>query len=285
MNPRVRLALTSALIVLGVLILMGATYQGVATAVERRRYPHPGRLVDVGGHQLHIYCVGDGSPTVVLEAPETAMSAAWGWVQSEVAKTTRVCSYDRAGLGWSEAGDKPYDPGRVPEELHALLRAAKEPGPYVLAGHALGASFVRQFASLYPADTAGLVVIAESDTVERSASFLTLSPWLARMGLLRVTRLFGARWKGLPPASAAVVAAFLHRPDHLTRASREVARGDDARRLGRETAVRRGLPISTVTASLNDEREARRVTTAIVDLVTKARTADRGSRPADRGSR
>lgn len=271
MNARVRLALTSSLIVLGVLILIGATYQGVATAVERRRYPHPGRLVDVGGHQLHIYCVGEGSPTVVLEAAETAMSAAWGWIQREVAKTTRACSYDRAGLGWSEAGDKPYDPGRVPEELHSLLRAAKEPEPYVLAGHALGASFVRRFASLYPADTAGLVVIAESDTVDRGATFLTMSPWLARMGLLRATRLFGERWKGLPPASAAVVSAFLHRPDHLTRASREVGRWDDAMRLGREAALRRGLPISPVNASLNDEREARRVTMAIVDIVTKAR--------------
>jgi pimeloyl-ACP methyl ester carboxylesterase len=270
MNARVRLALTSALIVLGVLILIGATYQGVATAVERRRYPHPGKLVDVGGHQLHIDCVGDGLPVVVLEAPETAMSAAWGWIQREVAKTTRVCSYDRAGLGWSEAGDQPYDPGRVPEELHSLLRAANEPGPYVLAGHGLGASFVRQFANLYPADTAGLVVIAESDSMEPSGSFLTMSPWLARMGLLRATRLFGARWKGLPPASAAVVSAFLHRPDHLTRASREVARRDDAVRLGREAAPRRGLPISAVNARLNDEREARRVTAAINDTVQKA---------------
>ena len=279
MNPRVRLAFTSALIVLGVLILIGATYQGVATALERRSFPHPGRLVDVGGHQLHIYCVGEGSPTVVLEAPETAMSAAWGWLQSDVAKATRACSYDRAGLGWSEAGDKPYDPGRVPEELHALLGAAKEPGPYVLAGYSLGASFVKRFASLYPAETAGLVLIAESATGDVSPSFLALSPWLARTGLLRATRLFSAQWEGLPPASAAVVSAFLHRPDHLTRASRELARRDDGLRLGREAALRSGLPVSTVDANLNEEREARRITAAIVDTVMKARRGSRLTAP------
>ncbi len=275
MNPRARLAITSVLIVLGVVILIGATYQGVATALERRKYPHPGRLVDVGGHQLHIHCVGQGSPTVVLEAPETAMSAAWGWVQRDAARTTRVCSYDRAGLGWSEAGDKPYDPGRVPEELHALLAAAKEPGPYVLAGASLGASFVRRFARIYPADTAALVLIAESAPVEQSATFLEAAPWLARMGILRATRLFSARWKGLPPASAIVVSAFLHRPDHLTRASREVARWDDAVRLGREAALRGGLPTATVNADLNDEDEARRVTAAIVDVVTSVRRPTR----------
>ena len=104
-----RIVLTSTAVVM-FLILAGATYQGAATALERRQFPHPGRLVEIGGRQLHIYCAGEGSPTVVLEAPAAGMSAAWGWVQPAVAKSTRVCSYDRAGLGWSEAGDSQYDP-------------------------------------------------------------------------------------------------------------------------------------------------------------------------------
>lgn len=277
MNARIRLVFTSILIFFGVLVLIGATYQGVATALERRSYPHPGRLVDVGGHQLHISCVGEGSPTVVLEAPEAAMSAAWGWIQRDVAKTTRACSYDRAGLGWSEAGDLPYDPGRVPEELHALLAAATEPAPFVLAGYSIGSSFVRRFASLYPTETAGVVLISESPTRELSPSFWAMSPWLARTGVLRATQLFSSQWVGLPPASAAVVSAFLHRPDHLTRGSREVARRDDAVRLGREATLPRGLPVSTLDANLNDERDARQVTVAIADIVLKARRA-RGSR-------
>jgi pimeloyl-ACP methyl ester carboxylesterase len=271
MTPR--LVATSALLVLGILILIGATYQGVATALERRRYPHPGKLVDVGGHQLHISCMGQGLPTVVLEAPAASMSGVWGWVQADVAKTTRVCSYDRAGLGWSEAGDRPYDPGRVPEELHRLLAAALEPGPYVLAGHSLGAAFIRRFAGLYPADTAALVLISESDRGEASPRFFVLSPWLARTGVVRATRLFSPGWRGLPPTSADVVSAFLHRPDHLTRASREVARRNDAVRLGHEAAVPAGIVISTLNASLKDETEARKATTAIVAVVRKLRGA------------
>ena len=99
---RVRHALLVAAAILLFIMLVGATYQGVATALERRQYPRPGGLVGVADHQLHIYCEGSGSPTVVLEAPAAGVSAAWGDVQSRVAATTRVCSYDRAGLGWSE---------------------------------------------------------------------------------------------------------------------------------------------------------------------------------------
>ena len=83
-------------------VLAGATYQGVATSLERRKFPHPGRLIDVGGHQLHLHCTGEGSPTVVLESAAASMSSSWGIVQPRIARTTRVCSYDRAGLGWSE---------------------------------------------------------------------------------------------------------------------------------------------------------------------------------------
>src|SRR5215211_4670781 len=103
MNRQVirRMALRVAM-VLAFLLLAGATCQGVATAIERRQFPRPGGMVDVGGHQLHIYCVGTGTPTVVLEAPAVGMSAAWGAVQPSIARVTRVCSYDRAGLGWSE---------------------------------------------------------------------------------------------------------------------------------------------------------------------------------------
>jgi hypothetical protein len=107
-----------ALVVL--VALAGTTYQGVTTSLERRRYPHPGRLVDVAGTSctsLH----GRGTPIVVLEAPASGLSASWARVQAALDPTTRVCSYDRAGLGWSEQGDGPFDPGRVPLELQALL--------------------------------------------------------------------------------------------------------------------------------------------------------------------
>src|ERR1044072_48929 len=133
-----------------VLALVGATYQGVTTSLERRRYPHPGRLIDVGGHQLHIYCTGRGTPIVVLEAPASGLSASWGRVQSTLDHTTRVCSYDRAGLGSSEQGDGPVEPARAPVELLARLPGAGEKSPCVIVGDGMGALFARTFAVRFP---------------------------------------------------------------------------------------------------------------------------------------
>src|SRR5215216_5878197 len=141
-------------VVTTLMVLVGATYQGVSTALERHRFPRPGRMVDVGGHQLHLYCTGEGAPLVVLEAPAAGMSAAWGWVQPQVARVTRVCSYDRAGLGWSDRSDGPYTPDAVVGELHTLLASAGERGPFVIVGHGLGAEFARLFASRFADETA-----------------------------------------------------------------------------------------------------------------------------------
>ena len=202
----VRRVLVVTGVVILLLVLIGATYQGVATALERRRYPHPGRLIDVGGHQLHLYCVGRGSPTVILEAPATAMSAAWAWVQPEVAETTRICSYDRAGLGWSEAGDAPFAPQAVPPELNALLMKAAEPPPYVVVGAEFGAALATLYAARYPDDVASLVVVnppgAFTGASTPSAEFVTFSPWLARTGLLRATRALSESARELPPGTA-----------------------------------------------------------------------------------
>ena len=271
MNARLRHALISTAVIVVLLLLAGATYQGVATALERRKYPHPGQLVDVGGHQLHIYCIGEGSPAVVLEAPATAMSAAWGWVQPEVGRTTRTCSYDRAGLGWSEAGDLPYDPGRVPDELYALLKA-KQPGPYIVAGHSLGAAFARVFASRYAAETEALVLVdPPDDRAPQDAGFFQVSPWLARAGLLRATGLLSGSSEGLPDASAGAVRTFLNRPDHLTRAARELVRWHDAVSLAAHASIPARLPVTTIDGGLNEEEAARRVAAAIVKAVRESR--------------
>jgi pimeloyl-ACP methyl ester carboxylesterase len=228
---RLRQLLVTTAVVVVVLVLAGATYQGVATALERRRFPHPGQLVDVGGHQLHLYCLGDGSPAVVLEAPATGFSAVWGWIQPALAATTRTCSYDRAGLGWSEAGDAQYDPGRVAAELHALLNAAGIDPPYVLAGQSLGGAFVRLYAARYPEDTAGLVLIdathpdavsgADRAELDRFRLGLRLAPWAARAGLLRLTGTLSSAARGLPEQQEGAATSFLNRPDHLTRSAAE----------------------------------------------------------------
>ena len=285
MLPSVRRALVTTAVVLLLLVLIGATYQGVATAVERRRFPHPGRMIDVGGHQLHLYCAGQGAPTVVLEAPATTMSAAWAWVQGDLAKTTRVCSYDRAGLGWSEAGDAPFTPQEVPPELHALLLKAGERGPFVIAGAELGAALATLYAARYADEVAALVLVnppgasGEQEVSKPSARFVAVAPWLARTGVLRATRLLSTRAGELPQPSAGVLRAFLNRPDHLTRAASELAQWEDAIMLSDAATLRRGLPLTQVevegddrVALLANRRNAQDVTAAIARAVTRVRS-------------
>ena len=118
-----------------------------------------GRLVDVGGHKLHIDCTGTGSPTVVLEPGLGEPSTAMAWIAPDVATTTRVCVYDRAGRGWSESAGRPQDGVEVATDLHTLLERAGERGPFVLAGHSAGGIYVLNFAHLYPEQVAGVVLL------------------------------------------------------------------------------------------------------------------------------
>jgi pimeloyl-ACP methyl ester carboxylesterase len=265
-------------------MLAGATYQGAATALERRQFPHPGRLVNVGDHQLHIYCVGEGTPTVVLEAPAAGMSASWGWVQPAIARTTRACSYDRAGLGWSETGTTPYDPSRVADQLHTLLERAGEHGPYVLVGQGLGAAFATIYSTQYGSEVHGLVLVDPPDARERPARppatmrVVPAWPWLARAGVLRVTRLLTGTADGLPAESAARMRAFLNRPDHLTRAARELSRWDDAVRLAAAAPIAAEVPVRRLEAGgrdrvafLTDSSRAAAVTSEVVGLARRLR--------------
>ena len=215
-----RRALVAVCAIVIFILLAGATYQGVATTFERREFSRPGGLVSVGDHQLHIYCTGKGSPTVVLEAPAAGMSAAWGDVQRRLSGTTRVCSYDRAGLGWSERGDLPFDPARVPDELHTLLTSANEHGPFVVAGQGLGAAYARMYASRSDSAAAALVMVdppAHSPETTPPGWIVPASPWLARTGVLRAGRMMSSKADGL--ANGGAVKAFLNRPDHLSRAA------------------------------------------------------------------
>src|SRR5688500_12000258 len=141
------------------LMLVGYIYEPLAEAADAKTYPPPGQLVDVGGYRLHINCIGTGSPTVVIEAGLGDWSTGWGFVQPEVAKTTRVCTYDRAGWGWSDAGPLPRDAAQFAKELHTLLQEANVPGPYVMVGHSLGGAAVRIFVHDYASEVNGIVLI------------------------------------------------------------------------------------------------------------------------------
>jgi pimeloyl-ACP methyl ester carboxylesterase len=116
-------------------------------------------MVLVGQHRLHLNCAGQGEPTVVMDAGLGGTSLDWIRVQPELARYTRVCTYDRAGYGWSEPGPLPRSSRRIVEELRQLLHTAAVPEPYVLVGHSFGGYNVRLFASNYPEETAGLVLV------------------------------------------------------------------------------------------------------------------------------
>jgi pimeloyl-ACP methyl ester carboxylesterase len=141
------------------LAVIGASYEAIMAAGDATRYPPAGQLVDVGGYRLHLHCVGEGSPTVIMEAGGGGNILHWMLVQPAIAQSTRVCAYDRAGMGWSEPGPLPRTPQRIVAELHTLLTNAGIPGPYILVGHSIGGKYVRLYASQYPQDVAGLVLV------------------------------------------------------------------------------------------------------------------------------
>jgi len=157
----IRLLRIAALVLVGLVVLLaivGATYQSIATHAEARSFPEAGRLVDVGGYRLKLNCTGQGSPTVVLEAGFGDVLVEWKHVQPEIARFSRVCSYDRAGYGGSDPGPMPRTSAKISEELHALLQHAGEQPPYLLVGSSFGGYSVRVFNGKYPDQVAGIVL-------------------------------------------------------------------------------------------------------------------------------
>jgi len=143
-------------------LVVGSIYQLIVGNVPDGRYPAPWRLVDIGGRVLHVNCMGQGTPTVILEAGLGSGAATWQHVQRPISELTRVCSYDRAGYGWSASGPSPRTAARVTDDLHRLLEKSGVQGPLVLAGHSLGGLFARHYAALYPAEIAGMVLVDSS---------------------------------------------------------------------------------------------------------------------------
>lgn len=189
---RTRWLLTPVFAVLA-LAAVGAGVQDV-TALRQDR-PAPGRTFAVGDHRLHLNCRGTGGPTVVLFNGLGEFSGSWARITAQVGDTTRVCAYDRAGQAWSDDVDQPQDGIAAAADLHAVLAAAGEPGPYVLVGHSIGGPYALTYAAQYPRDVAGMVLLDSSSPrqftqmptyptqyalLKRGGSLL---PTLARVGL------------------------------------------------------------------------------------------------------
>jgi pimeloyl-ACP methyl ester carboxylesterase len=268
------------------LVVVTTIYQVVVTANERTRFPPPGRLVDVGGYRLHLRCEGQGSPTVVLESGSGMTSNEWTLVQPEVAKFTRVCSYDRSGFGWSESGPA-ADPVEV---LHVLLGNAAVSGPYVLVGHSYGSGIVRRFAYRFPNEIRGMVLTATSypdEEVQRIAADTSVEGWLyfeiyawcTRLGLMRITPercapgmlgvYFGLLRQYLPARTAECEIAFLHQTRHVQSLLMEMAHPTSKEEIEDVAACTRGfgnIPlvvlserwIYSAAAGEHEQEEARR---------------------------
>jgi pimeloyl-ACP methyl ester carboxylesterase len=158
--------LLSLLVLVVVAGVVGASYQAIGNMADAKRFPQQGRSVSLGpafdNLTLSIDCRGQGNPTVILDSGLGVPAVGWNPVQTEVAKFTRVCSYDRAGYGWSGASSAPRTSGEIVKELHALLAAAGEKGPFILVGHSFGGYNVRVYNGQYPNDVAGMVLVDAS---------------------------------------------------------------------------------------------------------------------------
>jgi pimeloyl-ACP methyl ester carboxylesterase len=144
------------------LAITGALYEMIGRWRDAQRFPQRGHLVQAGSIRMNIDCSGQGSPTVILESGSGGPSVDWLMVQPEVATFSRVCSYDRAGYGWSDSGPEPRSSLQIAHELKQLLQAASEKGPYVLVGHSMGGYDIRVYTGQYPNDVAGMVLVDAS---------------------------------------------------------------------------------------------------------------------------
>ena len=155
--------LLGLLILLVGLVILGLIREAIARNKYHAEYPSPGEMVNINGHDIHLYCVGEGSPTGVFESDlDQYGSLSWNAVQGEIGKYTRACSYDRAGIMWSEPGPRPRDGETIAAELKTVLEKAEEEGPYILVGHAFGGAYLRIFAGQNPDDLCGMLLVESS---------------------------------------------------------------------------------------------------------------------------
>lgn len=189
--------LLGLLILIIVLPLTGMAYQSIATRMDQRTFLPTGQLTNVGGYMLHIHCAGEGSPTIVMESGLGGTSLDWSLVQPELAKETRVCAYDRAGLGWSEIdpNSSSHTSRQIGQELHTLLANTGIAGPYVLVGLSAGGMHIQMYANLYPKEVIG-VVLVDPTPAELMMSFTgeerrALLPNLDQFSLIQKLESFG----------------------------------------------------------------------------------------------
>jgi pimeloyl-ACP methyl ester carboxylesterase len=230
-------AVAALVVLVALFAISGIAYQYFSEKFDLRRHPPPGRLVDIGGRKLHLLCSGSAvGPSVIIEAGSGDDSTLWEDMVRRVSAFAHVCTYDRAGLGWSDPapGARTFDDRA--EDLHALVAAANLPGPYILAGHSYGGYIIRRFAALFPAAVSGVVLIDAPEEefsfapdglqdIDRIGAQERRLGWLTRLGLMRAAvALFPGRFdpaRGVPAEIHELMTAL------TLRTSRHFARTDE----------------------------------------------------------
>lgn len=197
----------------------GVIFEQMGRRAAAREFPPVGQMVEFEGRRSHLYCIGTGSPTVVLESGlDTSGSQAWKTVQPRISEDTRVCSYDRAGILWSVPRPGPRNANRIVEELHGLLTTASVAPPYVMVGHSLGGLFVRVYEQHFPDDVAGIVLVDSSHPEQFERYPPVVRRMMAKVDSVRPSRLatkfmmdsglrrMRLRWMGARPPTNAVQA-------------------------------------------------------------------------------
>ena len=291
LRSRTRLWLLHPVLAVLGLAAVGGGYATVRGAVDSGVTEVPDRLVDVGGHRLYVNCTGSGAPTVVLEAGLGETSVYWEGIGTAVARETHVCVYDRAGRGQSEPAQGPQDGVAIAADLHSLLEGARVDGPYLLVGHSSGGVYVRIFASEYPDEVAGMVLL-DAQPVEaltrlpnypsfyRGARTISaLLPSLARLGVSNVDLARSVRdeWTELPTAlqQGAALTSLGDRPLIVVTAVAGAQTGwlplqDEMVTLS-SNGVHRVLPDATHNSLITDEEDAAISSQAILDVVQSVR--------------
>lgn len=211
--------LRSGLVIVSLAALAGAIYQAETTAADLAAFPPPGRMISVNGANLHLYCMGSGSPTLVLEAGLGENVLSWYPIHATLAQTMRVCAYDRPGLGWSDPIATAIQPEEVAENLHALLHNAGIAPPFVLVGHSRGGIYVRAFYHQFPEQTQGIVLVDSTHEqspmhdypyaawdYRKQALQIAIAEPLSRLGIVRLLGVADADRRP-SPLPAAILAA------------------------------------------------------------------------------
>ena len=242
---------------------LGGAVGTVMAATSSNPAPASGHVYLANGHRLYLNCVGSGSPTVVLFNGLGEWTPNWAWVQANVAATTRVCAFDRAGEGWSGGNAVRQNGHQLAADLHALLRVAHVPGPYVLAGHSVGGTYALIYAAQYPRQVAGLALIDSATPYQfelpdypsfysmwKRASALLPSAARTAIGRIALRSGFGS----LPPRARDAARAFNSSPRQLTASRIEFLQLPTVFNEAKAVRSLHGTPLGVLTASVGEMR-------------------------------